>query len=259
MNKDREKGNGEQLAPIYQRLEQIINEKKDYLKRLQSEKYQEENKEAPAISQKSKEIVERKGDFKKNVLERLFSYMREKNDRLEQRAEEKQERIEQECPFQPSINYHSHGPDEGHFLERQEREAEKARERMAYLQEAAQAPFHPNINRLSSLLIEAERAEETEMQRIDRLHYEPYLERKAEIERIEEEIYKECTFQPEINPISKGLQGVPHSHRCACHPKEEHYHFHPQINPKSRELAGKNKPKEAGQAVEQARLELEYR
>ena len=81
------------------------------------------------------------------------------------------------------------------------------------------------------------------------MHCDPVEERKAEMEKIEEELYRECTFQPEINPISKGLQGVPHSHRCACHPREEQYHFHPEINQKSREMVVKTKPKELGVAV----------
>ena len=46
---------------------------------------------------------------------------------------------------------------------------------MLYLQYMGQASFQPNINKLSSLLIEAERADETEQDKIDRLHYEPLV------------------------------------------------------------------------------------
>ena len=60
-------------------------------------------------------------------------------------------------------------------MKRQEREAEKLKEKIDYLQEIGQATFQPNINKLSSLLIDAERADETEQDKIERLHNEPGL------------------------------------------------------------------------------------
>lgn len=56
------------------------------------------------------------------------------------------------------------------------------KENMMYLQEINQAAFQPNINKVSALLIEAERADETQDEKLMRLHRLPQLERQAELE-----------------------------------------------------------------------------
>lgn len=83
--------------------------------------------------------------------------MKDKNNRLEELAEKKQIKIEKECPFQPSINYYSQPLAEEDFLTRQEKEAEKVKEKILYLQEMKQPLFQPSINKLSALLIETDR------------------------------------------------------------------------------------------------------
>lgn len=42
-------------------------------------------------------------------------------------VEKKEQIIEKQCTFKPEINYHSQSVLEGDFLERQQREAEKAK------------------------------------------------------------------------------------------------------------------------------------
>lgn len=50
-------------------------------------------------------------------------------------------------------------------------------------------------------------------------------------------VYKECTFHPKINGISKVLEGNVRAHQCNCHKPAEIYQFKPEINQKSRVLA----------------------
>lgn len=49
---------------------------------LQEKQKETEIKDRPQVSEKSKEIIEKKTNFKKNVLERLFDHLKEKNNNL---------------------------------------------------------------------------------------------------------------------------------------------------------------------------------
>ena len=77
--------------------------------------------------------------------------------------------------------------------------------------------FKPEINRISELLTKEERENETWEQKINR-HHLPNQNKNEKINMIEKQLYQECTFEPEINEISKALNAQHKKHRCSQEP-----------------------------------------
>ena len=176
------------MQPIYQRLHQIIEEKKEAQRRMQQE--QEEGlKDRPSMNHRSREINEERDDLKKNVLDRLMGYMKERNDKLQGLVEKREQEERSECPFQPTVNHASEPTILEDFLSRQEEQAEKARQQAEWLRAENEAPFHPTINPLSHWLTQNEREHQTQEEKIERLHSQPVAQKRAEVERVEAELY----------------------------------------------------------------------
>lgn len=122
--------------------------------------------------------------------------------------------------------------------------------------------FKPSINKVSEMLANMQRMNEDEQERIARLHQDFEAAKRIHVQQLESETYKECTFQPCINHISKLLEANPVQH-CCDRPSEPEFNFRPEINSKSRELArnaaGNSRKTDTTELqLEKVKMELEY-
>lgn len=181
----------------------------------------------PKIDRTSKKIVEEQrrqegGDKKdeedhvtdsKRVEDRLLSNQTtrmQRKIRLRQRQMAEMSRV---CRFQPRINETSKRlvkqcGMKGSFLERQEvREVQKKDKYMRHLMDKSSShPFRPEIGNADAVLmcLRPERVRETPAQRVERLSRKSPRQFEK-IEKLKKEAYKDCTFNPQIDPNSKRL------------------------------------------------------
>ena len=123
-------------------------------------------------------------------------------------------------------------------------------------------PFKPKVSIISNYLINIQRANENKLEKIDRMYNEYPLIKQENIQRIEEEVYRECTFHPEINSISRQLEAS-HVHHCCDHPKEVEHPHKPRLNRKSLKMAANKRSgtpsTNSEQKTDRIRMELEYK
>ncbi|EGR33333.1 hypothetical protein IMG5_056050, partial [Ichthyophthirius multifiliis] len=216
--------------PLYQRLQQVMQEKQENLLELQI-KNQNDNQYTfkPELNQKTYQIAKEKLQGK-NVVQRLLIDAIDKENRKSKIIEESQLSINKLCTFQPQINPSNRSDyqeDENQskrqqeFVQRQYLMAdylkEKLEEKIKQIDKDSEYKFKPQINPISNYLINAdeERARETTDDKIKRLYEQEgkvhlilqlliktIQRNQKKRKELEYEEMKECTF----NPITKEFE-----------------------------------------------------
>ena len=217
-----------QQTPIYERYNEIVQNKKDYVNKLRIDQEKCEkvkfNNFNPKINQKSVDIA-RKHDISSdqillNVNDRLYYKGLEKKKNMKKTAEEKE--IEK-CTFTPHL-YSNKSQMFNHsqmltnkdgfgniddFLCRQkiyeDIKRDKLERKMNKSSDNILKPFHPQINKTSDILVRADKernCEDLEM-KIDRLYRKNYNKIQDRKKNLEEFYYSQYYFKPKINEVSK--------------------------------------------------------
>ena len=254
------------LEPIYLRFKEEIRKKLERKAELRRRVEEEDNEKLAqfTVNEESEKILQQKENFNRNVVDRLMSYMRETEYKNRARQQEKEARLG-EMTFTPEINPLTVALPGEDFLQRQQILAEESREKAAQKLKVLQkqCPFTPAVSVITDYLINIKRADESREDKIDRMHYEYPRIRQDNLERIEHEHYRECTFQPEIDPISRQVDAK-HIHHCCDHPHEKQYPHKPRLNSNSLKIAASKSKKPANETIAESKtdrmkMEREYR
>jgi len=234
------KGDRATERPIHERLGQIQKQKQEYLHRLriEAELNNPDLTFQPKITGKSAAMAESRIEIP-DVTERLLRDAADKPYKRALQAEQYHNVISATCTFKPSINPTS-GEDilenndvykyQKDMVARQylmsDIQKEKIERKVAKMIEEEKCTFNPSINKISNFLVEAdaERANETPEQRMERLSKKDAVKREIFQEQMQKAYYDQFSFQPEINEISKGI-GKKTSLDCLAYNKEGKQHI----------------------------------
>ena len=89
------------------------------------------------------------------------------------------------CSFKPNISSYNFSDKENSFVDRQRDFADELRSKLDLkIDQILREKFKPEINKVSNLLVRAERENETQEDKIERMTVQPLVEKSDQIHRI---------------------------------------------------------------------------
>jgi hypothetical protein len=282
--------------PLYERVGELQREKDEKLHRLRMRRIEEENLTfTPHIDEVSAALAKARRAGELDVTERLSRTATAQVHSRYSAQEEMRQRLEAEATHRPALNPISEriveesamfqGPNKD-FLARQKAYEQRKREvHQEVLRRASdKSTFEPRISGVSELLVQSQpaRANETFVDKIERLAYRDKERIEKDRQSLTEEYYSQFTHKPNINKISS-IIGQAHTHEelyrnekskrvqekvheAAEQAFKKEFTFHPKVSKTSEEIANKSaaripihQPEDILTRIEQQKQEKEQK
>jgi hypothetical protein len=216
---------GPDRRPIHERIGELQRQKDEKLHHLRMERAREENMTFhPQLDEVSVALAKSRRAAELDVTERLSRSAAAQVGSRHQAKEEARLAQEAEQTFHPSINPISERiveesamfvGENRDFLKRQKAYEQRKREMQLEAQRKAAdtSTFEPKIGGVSEMLVTSHpgRANETFLQKLERLSYKDKQHTEEVRRSLQEEYYGQFSFKPKINKIS-AIIGQGHSH-----------------------------------------------